>query len=178
MFFEDHYDVPVITDYTYFDTPFGRFGTFICFDIIFEEPAYTLVDTHAIDSVAFPTAWMNVEPYYSASPFHQSFAVNMGVNFLAANLRLPIARFSGSGIYTPNETLVYRNGNGFTSELMVSEIPIKPTKTPYVNTQPIVEDFDVDFTGLLNNMNAPYITQFEDEYMFKSRPFREMYRLI
>ena len=29
------FDTPVTVDYSYFDTPFGRFGTFVCFDALF-----------------------------------------------------------------------------------------------------------------------------------------------
>ena len=134
MFFEFHYDVPVHTDLSYFDTPFGRFGTFVCFDVIFYEPTIKLIETHDIDTIVFPTAWMNVLPYFSAVPFHSAFAKGMGVKYLSSNLHDPINRFSGSGIYSYQEVLQYRNNE--TSEegaLLIADVPVTPEKTPRQN---------------------------------------------
>ena len=42
LFGEHQFDVPEV-EYTTFDTPFGRFGVFTCFDILFHDPAVQLV---------------------------------------------------------------------------------------------------------------------------------------
>ena len=134
LFFEFHYDVPVHTDISYFDTSFGRFGTFVCFDVIFYEPTIELITKHDIDSIVFPTAWMNVLPYFSAVPFHSAFAKGMGVNYLASNLHDPVNRFSGSGIYSYEKVLQFRNNE--TSEegaLLIDDVPITPVKTQRQN---------------------------------------------
>ena len=134
LFFEFHYDVPVHTDISYFDTSFGRFGTFVCFDVIFYEPTIELITKHDIDSIVFPTAWMNVLPYFSAVPFHSAFAKGMGVNYLASNLHDPVNRFSGSGIYSYDKVLQFRNNE--TSEegaLLIDDVPMTPVKTQRQN---------------------------------------------
>jgi len=93
------YDQPKTAELVYFDTPFGRVGTFICFDIIFGEPAMSLAEKANISLVAFTTAWMTELPYYSAGSFHQGYAAATGLNVLAANIHDPSWDFCGSGVY-------------------------------------------------------------------------------
>ena len=38
-----------------------------------------------MDTVLFPTAWMNVLPFLTAIEFHSAWAMGMGVNLLSAN---------------------------------------------------------------------------------------------
>lgn len=66
------YNRPHTAELIYFETWFGRVGTFICFDVIFRSPAMSLVERANISHVAFTTAWMNQLPYFVAGPFHQA----------------------------------------------------------------------------------------------------------
>jgi pantetheine hydrolase len=128
---EPAYNKPNYVDYTYFDTPFGRFGAIVCFDIIFDQPAVELVEKYNVTHVLFPTAWMNQLPYYSAVTFHQAFAVGMRVNLFAANRRNPAYLFCGSGIYGSNETYAYvYNETSMTSSLLIAEVPAAPVRIP------------------------------------------------
>ena len=126
LFYEPQFDEPQKVDFVYFDTPFGRFGVFTCFDIMFREPPITLIERYGVGSVVFPTAWMDSLPLLAAVQFHSSFAVKMGVNFLAANIHLPVNRFHGSGIYTPDTNAVYYYNNSLMSEgrLLISKINV------------------------------------------------------
>ncbi|XP_045355603.1 pantetheinase isoform X1 [Leopardus geoffroyi] len=99
---EDQFNVPKKPEVVTFDTIFGRFGIFTCFDILFHDPAVTLLKDFHVDTIVFPTAWMNVLPHLSAIEFHSAWAVGMGVNFLAANIHHPQKRMTGSGIYAPD----------------------------------------------------------------------------
>lgn len=148
LFFEFHYDTPVHTDFSYFDTPFGRFGTFVCFDMIFWKPTIQLIEQFNIDTVVFPTAWMNVLPYFSAVPFHSAFARGMGVNFLASNLHDPQNRFSGSGLYSYDEVFQFRNNEvSEAAALLVADLPRTPAKTPRQSVKfSMVEETDEVFT--------------------------------
>jgi pantetheine hydrolase len=126
---EPIYNTPVTVDYTYFDTPYGRFGTFICFDIAFKEPGVTLIQELDVQHIVFPTAWMNELPYYSAVTFHQGFAIGLGVNLLGANIHYPQLDFCGSGIYGSNQTYAYRyDKQSLSSALLVHSIPVSPNK--------------------------------------------------
>ena len=44
------FDTPVTIDYSFFDTPFGRFGTFVCFDALFRyvKVVISLINTKCI----------------------------------------------------------------------------------------------------------------------------------
>ena len=55
LFFEYQFDRPQTTEYIYFDSPFGRFGVFTCFDIMFHDPAVALVSRYNVTNVVFPT---------------------------------------------------------------------------------------------------------------------------
>ena len=126
------YDTAKMVDHAAFKTPFGNFGTFICFDILFQEPSISLIEKWNLDSIAFPTAWVNVLPFFSAAPFHGSFSTGKSINFLASNLHAPSIKITGSGIYTPGKIHVYRNPRVKSgSKLLISTVDIKPKQIPY-----------------------------------------------
>ncbi|KAH3874940.1 pantetheinase-like isoform X1 [Dreissena polymorpha] len=126
LFYEFQFDKPSKPDISVFSTPFGRFGLFTCFDVLFEHPPIDLICRHNISNIAFPTAWMDAGPFFTSVQFHSAFAVGLGINFLAANIHLPSWRFHGSGIYTPQGAAGYyyntRNDSG--GQLIVREIPV------------------------------------------------------
>ncbi|KAM8790318.1 pantetheinase isoform 2-T2 [Rhynchonycteris naso] len=99
---EDQFNVPKEPEVVTFNTTFGRFGIITCFDILFHDPAVTLVKDFHVDTIVFPTAWMNVLPHLSAIEFHSAWAMGMGVNFLASNTHHISKKMTGSGIYAPD----------------------------------------------------------------------------
>ncbi|KAM9666618.1 pantetheinase-like isoform 1-T3 [Trichechus inunguis] len=99
---EDQFNSPKKAEVVTFNTTFGKFGIFTCFDILFHDPAVILVKDFHVDTILFPTAWMNVLPHLSAVEFHSAWAMGMGVNFLAANIHHPLRKMTGSGIYAPD----------------------------------------------------------------------------
>lgn len=44
-------DRPLVPEYITFETPFGKFGTFICFDALFHDPAVPLVTKYKVDHI-------------------------------------------------------------------------------------------------------------------------------
>lgn len=93
---EDQFNAPKEPEVVTFNTTFGKFGIFTCFDILFHDPAVTLVKDFHVDTILFPTAWMNVLPHLSAIEFHSAWAMGMGVNFLASNLHYPSKKMTGN----------------------------------------------------------------------------------
>ncbi|KAG8582732.1 hypothetical protein GDO81_008182 [Engystomops pustulosus] len=92
---EVQFNVPKEPEIVTFDTPFGKFGIFICFDILFYYPAAALVVDHNVDTIIFPTAWMNVLPHLTAIEFHSAWAMGMGVNLISANTHKTSMRMTG-----------------------------------------------------------------------------------
>lgn len=82
---EIQFDFPKDSELVTFDTPFGRFGIFTCFDIFSYDPVVVVVKDFQVDSVVYPTTWYNTLPLLSTVPFHSAWARAMGVNPLAAN---------------------------------------------------------------------------------------------
>lgn len=127
LYSEPQFDVPEKPELVTFDTPFGRFGMFTCFDILFHDPAVTLVKDFHVDTILFPTAWMNVLPLLTAIEFHSAWAMGMGVNLLTANIHHVRLNMAGSGIYAPHSPKVYHydveTGLG---KLLLSEVDSHP----------------------------------------------------
>ena len=125
LFYEFQFDKPNATEFVYFDTTFGRFGVFTCFDIMFHDPAIALIQQFNVTNVAFPTAWMDALPLLGAIQFHSAFAAGAGVNFLAANIHRPEDRFHGSGIYTPGGAVAYYyDSKSKDGRLLISEVSV------------------------------------------------------
>ncbi|XP_059157989.1 pantetheinase-like [Physella acuta] len=125
LFYEAQFNTPE-AEIIYFDTPFGRFGLMVCFDVLFSEPGVTMVLKNNISNIVFPTAWMDALPLLSAIGFHSSFARGLGVNFLSANIHLPEKRFHGSGVYTPDGMKVsyYGATNTTQPKLLLADVDV------------------------------------------------------
>lgn len=131
LYSEPQFDVPEKPELVTFNTPFGRFGIFTCFDILFHDPAVTLVEDFHVDTILFPTAWMNVLPLLTAIEFHSAWAMRMGVNLLVANIHHVHLNMTGSGIYAPDAPKVYHydmeTGLG---KILLSEVDSHPRSSP------------------------------------------------
>ncbi|XP_013418810.2 pantetheinase-like [Lingula anatina] len=141
-----NYNQPHQCEYATFTTPFGKFGTFTCFDVLFREPPISLVENFGVDNVVFPTAWMDVLPLFASVEFHQAWAMGMGVNFLTANLHKTSFHMYGSGIFTPQGAVVYtHNTTTEQGRLLVAQVPIlrnAPTKTTPYSNRPLPTEKD------------------------------------
>lgn len=92
---EKQFNAPNEPELVTFETPFGKFGIFICFDLLFYNPAVALVVEHNVDTILFPTAWMNLLPHLTAVEFHSAWAMGMGVNLLSSNTHNTSMRMTG-----------------------------------------------------------------------------------
>ncbi|OWF54210.1 pantetheinase-like [Mizuhopecten yessoensis] len=124
---EIYFNRPAITNYTVFTTPFGRFATFSSYDIMFKDPAITLIKSMNITNIVYPVAWKNELPLLAAIEIHSAFSEGMHVNLMAANLHVLSKGYQGSGIYWPsgtsNNEIYYNNmkpGSG--GKLLVQEL--------------------------------------------------------
>ncbi|XP_006188513.2 pantetheine hydrolase VNN2 isoform X1 [Camelus dromedarius] len=131
LYSEPQFDVPEKPEVVTFNTTFGRFGIFTCFDILFHDPAVTLVKDFQVDTVLFPTAWMNVLPLLTAIEFHSAWAMGMGVNLLVANTHHVSLRMTGSGIYAPHSPKVYYyDKETELGKLLLAEVDSHPRISP------------------------------------------------
>ncbi|XP_072910510.1 biotinidase isoform X1 [Hemitrygon akajei] len=125
LYYEEAFNTPRVVEHVIFNTPFaGKFGIFTCFDILFYEPAVSLIDNYGVKQIIFPTAWINQLPLLSAVEFQQAFATAFGINLLAANQHHPESKMTGSGIYSPFASHYYYNMETREGKLLVAEVPI------------------------------------------------------
>ncbi|NXS08225.1 VNN1 Pantetheinase, partial [Neodrepanis coruscans] len=157
---ESQFNYPKEPEAITFETPFGRFGIFTCFDILFHEPAVIVVSKMQVDTVLFPTAWMNVLPFLTAVEFHSAWAMGMHVNFLAANTHNTSLAMTGSGIYAPDGARTYSyNMKTEDGHLLVAELDAHPRLSPasppavcwssYALSVKRFSQNDHDFTGII-----------------------------
>jgi biotinidase len=66
LYFEDQFDKPDPVQLSIFETEFGTFGLFTCFDIIFYNPAIPLVERD-VRNFIFPTAWVDELPFLTGN---------------------------------------------------------------------------------------------------------------
>jgi predicted amidohydrolase len=64
LYEEPRFNVTAVPEVVTFDTDFGvKFGTFICFDILFSEPALNLTRDLQVTDIVYPTAWFSTLPF-------------------------------------------------------------------------------------------------------------------
>uniref|UniRef100_UPI00398F2224 biotinidase n=1 Tax=Pristiophorus japonicus TaxID=55135 RepID=UPI00398F2224 len=125
LFFEVAFNTPKTVQHVIFNTSFaGSFGIFTCFDILFYEPTVSLIENYGVKQIIFTTAWFNLLPLLSAVEFQQAFATAFSINLFAANLHHPEYNMTGSGIYTPSDSLYYYNMENNKGKLLVAEVPV------------------------------------------------------
>lgn len=92
--------------HTTFTTSFGvTFGTFVCFDLTYRDPAVALVDEGITDFV-FSTYWINGH-VFTATAIQQAFSRAQNVNLIASNVGVCTSN-CGGGKHALSSTLLDR----------------------------------------------------------------------
>lgn len=93
-------NVTASPDISTFTTDFNvTFGQFICFDILFEEPALTLLLKHNVTDILYSSHWLSELPYLTAIQIQSAWSYANDVNFLGSGYNDPSTGSGGSGIY-------------------------------------------------------------------------------
>lgn len=126
----------------YFDTPYGRFGVFTCFDVAFKWPAIDLVEKYHIDTVLFPTLWHDEAPIFSGLLAQDSWSRSNQVNLLAANLLKPELGAVGSGIYSGDSSF-FTSAESCSGKLLIANVARDPrSKKCTRNFNPVLVEID------------------------------------
>uniref|UniRef100_A0A7N5KA81 CN hydrolase domain-containing protein n=1 Tax=Ailuropoda melanoleuca TaxID=9646 RepID=A0A7N5KA81_AILME len=154
-----------------FNTSFGKFGVFTCADMLqFREPAISLVEKFKVDTMLFPTAWMNTLPLLSAVQYFSAWAMGMRINVLAANIQKPSLDMTGSGIFVPNGPKAYYfNMETEKGKLLLAEIDAHPCLSP---TYPPAFNWSLYASGLEHF--SPESPTFSSSFYFDNFTFTEL----
>ncbi|KAK2491879.1 hypothetical protein MC885_010712 [Smutsia gigantea] len=157
--YHKQFNVPKESEVVNFNTTFGRFGIFTCFDTFFHVPAVTLVKDFHVDTIFFPTAWMNVLPHLSAIEFHSAWAMGMEVNFLASNLHNPSMNMTVASMHLIEFTYDMKTKEG---KLLLPQLDAHPCHAVGVNWNSYASGIEAPSTG-----NQEFEgTVFFDEFTF------------
>ncbi|CAG2163668.1 unnamed protein product [Oppiella nova] len=130
LFHEYHFNTPPTPEFIHFDTPFGRMGLFICFDILFPSPGTDLISKYGVQTMLFPTWWVDELPFKSANQVQQGWAFTNQVNLLAANMLFRQSGSVGSGIYSgQNGPMIVSDISEEKAHILIADIPINSENT-------------------------------------------------
>ncbi|XP_068154631.1 vanin-like protein 3 [Drosophila tropicalis] len=130
-------------EYATFETDFNvTFGHFICFDMLFYEPAQRLVERLGIHDIIVTKMFNSELPFLTASQFQQAWAWGNNVNLLASGASLPTSGITGSGIYAGRHgalaRLMVANQTEGERKLLLARVPIwSADADPVVDLDPI-----------------------------------------
>ncbi|XP_055934311.1 pantetheinase-like isoform X2 [Argiope bruennichi] len=123
LFFETGMDSAREQPDPIFETDFGTFATFTCFDILFEKMSKIAL-LPSVDGIAFPTFWVNTNPQFTSTQLWMSWSLGHNATLLASNIQLPGDYSMGSGIFHGQfGPLAYTLNPDGKSKLVVARIP-------------------------------------------------------
>ena len=88
---EDYNQKPVVVD-----TEIGRLGLNVCFDLLFSKPAHELIEKKQVDTILYPTWWLDELPFLQASQIQAGFAAGHKINLVASNIHNVTVSFAHS----------------------------------------------------------------------------------
>ncbi|XP_015122203.1 vanin-like protein 2 isoform X2 [Diachasma alloeum] len=129
LFDESQFDILQSPEVVTFDTDFNvTFGTFICFDMLFKEPALNLTRIHHVTDIVYSTAWFSELPFLTAIQAQSEWAYSEDVNFLASGYNRPHLASFGSGIYLGKKGIAKATIGARGDELLIADVPKKSRK--------------------------------------------------
>lgn len=132
LFFESGMDLPTKQQDPTFETEFGKFAMFICFDIVFKRIT-EVARLDDVEAILLPTMWIDPTPLMTSVQIWQSWAMGNNITFMAANIQIPGYFAVGSGIFYGREgPIAYTYNPDGLSKLIVAQVP-KRQQSAHVN---------------------------------------------
>ncbi|GFS93261.1 pantetheinase [Nephila pilipes] len=107
---------------TTFETDFGTFATYICFDIDYADMS-RVARQPDVDGIMFPTMWVEQPPQMKSIQIWEAWAIANNSTILASNIQLPGYNALGSGIFHGSGPLTYTFNPDGISKLLVAKVP-------------------------------------------------------
>lgn len=140
LFGEAGINVTMRSDVTKFQTDFGvTFGTFICFDLMFDQPALQLI-REGVTDFAFTTMWFSELPFLTAVQIQQAWAYKNNVNFLASGASFPEVGSTGTGVFAGKRgRIVAVMTHDAESKMYVAQVPKIDRSNATISREPVIE---------------------------------------
>lgn len=140
LFAEPGINITSWSDAVTFETDFGVwFGTFICFDLMFERPALQLVKQGVTDFI-FTTMWFSELPFLTAAQIQQAWAYTHNVNFIASGSSYPEIGSTGTGVFAGKRgRIITVMNHDAESKLYVAQVPKIDRPQATINRQPVIK---------------------------------------
>lgn len=195
------FNTPSEVAFVYFQTPFGKFGTIVCFDLLHSQPTQQLLERHKIKNLIVTSAWNVMLPFIISLQMYSGLAKRNNINVIAANIKNEKYHYAGSGIFGYNVSVMTdSNFSKIEGKLLVAEIETEGTEKFQVsNTLPITEvtrvgqpqtqsyhgkyDFGMNMSfSVLSNVSQFAFSCFQNvccalEYQFKQQDHNEVFVL-
>lgn len=125
LFFEPVFRAPQKPEVVAVETPLGRLGMVVCFDILFEHPLFDLVDDKRIDTLLFSAHWFDELPFLNAHQVQTGIALSKKINLLASGLNRIEEGSLGSGIYHADHgpVVLSHDTRRDVSKLLIGHLP-------------------------------------------------------
>lgn len=120
-------------EYSYFETPFGKFGTVICFDLLHYYPTQELLLKYDIKNLLVTSAWNVFNPFVFPIQMYAGLSKTNNINVIAANVRHSNYQMASSGIFGPGtEVSSDTDFSNDVGQLLIGEIDtvVKPADFP------------------------------------------------
>uniref|UniRef100_A0A224XDX6 Putative biotinidase n=1 Tax=Panstrongylus lignarius TaxID=156445 RepID=A0A224XDX6_9HEMI len=173
LFGERNLNRPETPEYVMFNTDFGvTFGTFTCFDIVFEEPAMGLVTKYNITDIVFPTAWFSELPLYIAIQEQSAWAYATDVNLLASGYNNMSTGNTGSGIYAGTKgPITYIESESTGTKILIGKVPKVTAKGRTASLEPattiLFDEIETKSAPILHEDLKIYTTKLIEPENFK-----------
>lgn len=156
------FDSSPSVEYAIFETPFGTFGTVVCFDILNYFPTQILLEEKNIRNLIVTSAWNAFFPFVLPIQMYSGLAKRNHINVIAANIRNQDYMMASSGVFGAN-TEVFSDPD-FTSptgELLIADLtdPKKIAVGPETQLEPFtVKPNDQGYHGAYDyGMNLTFV---------------------
>lgn len=117
------FDPSPSVEHSIFETPFGTFGTVVCFDILNYYPTQVLLEEEGIRNLIVTSAWNVFYPFVLPLQMYSGLAKRNNVNVIASNIRSKKYVMAGSGIFGANmEHFSFPDFNNPNGELLFGEL--------------------------------------------------------
>lgn len=156
------FDASPRPEYTVFETPFGKFGTVICFDSLHYYPTQELLQKYDVKNLIITSAWNVFFPFVFPTQMFAGLAKRHNINVLASNIRNHTLRMAGSGIYGPGvEVSTSADVMSHVGELVIAEIDTEiPNDDRENSLEPLIEK-----ENIRKIMNRTYMGIYENFMM-------------